>query len=181
MTATMAGPAGDSGWTARSRAWVAADGFFPAEFDPTSRRSFSWTGRTAHLVLPHLDRSQVNRLTLKLRAGRSPASAPLPVLWLMVDHVVLVTTQTSNEQQAVSVDIPRRRAAGAIVTLMVSNTFTPGVHDTRALGVIVDDVSLTAATGHFRPSGYVMARAASGTPAARHCCAPSRGCSRRHP
>jgi hypothetical protein len=56
------------------------------------------------------------------------------------------------------VDMPARRTAGAVVTI-VSDTWVPGPQDRRALGVIVDDISLTPATGHFRPTLGVTVRA----------------------
>jgi hypothetical protein len=72
---------------------------------------------------------------------------------------VLAAIQTSNDRQNVAVDLPSRAAPGAVVVLDLSNTFVPGPHDKRSLGVVIDDVGLTPVSGHFRPSGYVMARA----------------------
>ena len=114
MPASIIGPVGEGGWTARSPTWFATHGFSPAEYNPDRDRSFSWTGRTADLVSPNLDRSQPYRLTLLATAGRPPES-PLPLLTVAVDGAMLVTSQTSNELAQVSVDIPRRRLAGASV------------------------------------------------------------------
>jgi hypothetical protein len=156
MPSTLGGPAARAGWTARSHGWFTSAGFLPAESDTPKGRAFNWIGRDARLVLPHLDRSQANRLTLQVRAGRPRGAAAPPLLLAAVDGVVVLTRQTSNERQVVSVAIPPRRADGAVVTLAVSNTFVPGAGDRRVLGVVIDDFSLAPATGHFRPSASVL-------------------------
>ena len=156
MPASIGGPVGESGWTARSPSWFSTSGFWPAEYNPDRDRSFSWIGRTAELVSPNLDRSQPYRLTLLATASRAPG-LPFPLLDVAVDGAILATIQTSNELEPVSVEIPRRRGAGASVIIRASNTFIPGPQDKRALGAIIYGISLTPASGHFWPSGYVMA------------------------
>jgi hypothetical protein len=156
---TLSGPVAEGAWTARSRACFVADGFYPAEFDAGANLHFSWTGRTARLVFPELDRSQSYRLVLRVIAGRPDGIALPSQLSLAVDGAVLATMQPQNERQLVSVVISPRAAAGAVVTIDVSDTFVPGPQDDRSLGVIVDDVSLRPATGRFRVSSPVLVRA----------------------
>lgn len=155
MPASIVGPVSEGGWTSRSRAWFTTSGFSPPENDPDRDRSFVWAGRTAELVSPNLDRSQPYRLTVLATAGRPPG-LPFPLLSLAVDGVVLGTIHISNEIEHVSVEIPRRHVAGASVTISASNTFVPGPQDMRSLGVIIYEISLTPASGHFWPTWYVM-------------------------
>lgn len=148
----ITGPVEEGGWTSRSRAWVSTVGFYPGEYNAETGRPFSWTGARARLLIPHLDRSQSYRLALRVAAWR-PSGTPLPVLRVSVDGVVLLTVTTTADSLAVQ--LPPRRAAGAVVGLDVLNTFVPGREDPRALGVVVEGVSLTASTDHFRPTGRV--------------------------
>jgi hypothetical protein len=158
-TSRCEGPVADGGWTARSRACFVPSGFHPAEFDAGAERHFSWTGASAALRFPRLDRSRAYRLTLDVGPGR-PSGIPLPTVRVAVDGMVLANAEPNADRMTVSVDIPRRKSAGALVTLDVSPTFTPGAHDTRSLGVIVDDVVLTPDGGRFRPAAGEVARAA---------------------
>jgi hypothetical protein len=156
----ISGPVGEGGWTARSRACFKADGFYPAELDAGSDSHFSWTTRSARLVFPELDRSQAYRLMLRVNAAR-PAGVALPSsVTLAVDGTVLATAQPHNERQLVPVAIPVRAARGAVVAIEVSDTFVPGPHDDRTLGVIVEEVSLRPDSGRFGVSAVVALRAA---------------------
>jgi hypothetical protein len=159
MPSTLSGPVAEGAWTARSRACFIAEGFYPAELDAGAGRHFSWTGRSARLVFPNLDRAQSHRLVLRVTAAR-PEGVALPArLDLAVDGEVLAVSQPANDRQLVSVVVPRRAAPGAVVTIGVSDTFVPGPDDSRALGVIVDEVSLRAESGHFGVSVATVARA----------------------
>jgi hypothetical protein len=157
---TISGPVAEGGWTARSRACFVPQGFYSAESDADAGRHFSWTGPTARLTFPNLNRSQPYRLTLLVRGGRPPDVAPPALLRLTVDGVVgAVVERPPNERIEVAVDVPPRALHGAVVTIDVSDTFVPGAHDRRALGMIVDDVSLASRAGPFRPTWSVAARA----------------------
>ena len=156
----LSGPVGEGGWTARSRACFTADGFYPAELDAGTDNHFSWTTRSARLVFPELDRSQAYRLVLRVNAAR-PAGVALPSsLTLGVDGAVAAAAQPQNERQLVPVAIPARASRGAVIAVEVSDTFVPGPHDDRALGVIVDEVSLRPESGRFSVSGMVVLRTA---------------------
>jgi hypothetical protein len=156
----LSGPIAEGAWTARSRACFTTDGFYPAELNAGANIHFSWTGRTARLVFPELNRWQSHGLVLRVMAAR-PGGVALPsTLTLSVDGAVLATAQPRNERQLVPVVIPSRAARGAVVTIDVPETFVPGPHDDRALGVIVDEVSLRPESGHFSVSGTVALRAA---------------------
>ena len=156
----LSGPVGEGGWTARSRACFTTDGFYPAELDAGSNGHFSWTKNSARLIFPELDRSQAYRLLLRVTAAR-PSGVPLPShVTLTVDGTVLATAQPQNERQLVSAVIPAQAVRGAVVVIDVSDTFVPGPHDDRTLGVIVDEVSLRPESGRFSVSGLVALRAA---------------------
>jgi hypothetical protein len=155
----LSGPVGEGGWTARSRACFTAEGFYPAELDAGSNIHFSWTRNRARLIFPELDRSQAHRLVFRMNAAR-PSGVPLPSLvTLSVDGTVAGTVQPQNERQVVPVVIPARAARGAVVAIDVSDTFVPGPHDDRTLGVIVDEVSLRPESGRFGVGGLVVLRA----------------------
>src|SRR4029453_17266619 len=49
------GPVGDGGWTARSRAWFVASGFYSPQFEAGTGHPFSWTRKTFRLNIPRLD------------------------------------------------------------------------------------------------------------------------------
>src|SRR5512135_1277691 len=100
MPSSIDGPVADGGWTSRSRAWFVPEGFYSPEVDVEAGRSFSWTGQTARLVIPRLDRSQPYRLSLRVAPGR-PAGVEPPALRLAVDGVVLVSTGPSNDRRTV--------------------------------------------------------------------------------
>lgn len=157
VPSTLAGPVAEGGWTSRSRACVLPGGFYSPEIDADTGRSFSWTGPTARLVFPHLARTQVHQLSLRVRAVRSPDVRPPAALRVTVDGVIgAVVERPPSEPLEVTVDVPPRARDGALVTLDVSDTFVPGPHDTRRLGVIVDAVNLTASSGRFLPVPFVV-------------------------
>jgi hypothetical protein len=75
-----------------------------------------------------------------------------------VDGVLVRTAESSNNPQRITVGIPPRGGDGADVAIVTSNTFVPGPHDSRALGVIIGDLRLRPTRGHFRPDWYAMER-----------------------
>jgi hypothetical protein len=158
MPSAITGPIAGGGWTLRSRAWFVADGVFPAEFDSATESSFSWTGRTARLTIPNLDRSRPYRLSVQLTAVRA-AGMPVPDLRVSVDGVQHVQVALPPIRQTIAVGLPTRTGAGAVVVFDLSNSFVPGEQDTRELGARVFDVSLAPADGHFRPTARILVRA----------------------
>ena len=155
------GPVGDGGWTARTRAWFVASGFFPPERHAGTGQQFSWTRETFRLAIPHLDRSRPHRLVLGVSAGR-PSSEPLELI-VSVDGVPAAPEQrVNNERRRLEVAIPVRRASGVTTTFRVSNTFVPGPGDPRELGILVHSVGLSTADS-LRPSRTVTARAGLAT------------------
>jgi hypothetical protein len=158
LPATLVGPIAQSGWASRSQGWLSSRGFFPPELDPNSNRSFCWTRGRAKLLLPHLDRSQSYRIGISAEAGRPPGSEHLDRLELVVDRSVPLEERPPDGPTRYTVDVPARSAEGVVVAIIPSNTFRPGARDSRALGVRVDDVILTATSGHFRLTRMTSAK-----------------------
>ena len=159
MPQPVHGPVAEGAWTARSRAMFTPIGFFGGEFDPVAERHFSWTGETAALDFPRLNRAVAYLVTLQIRGGRPPDAAP-GRLRITVDDRVVVATDVIGGDSQVQFEIPQRAANGATVALDVSPAYRPGPSDRRALGVIVNDVGVSPVNQAFRPvAGVVIATA----------------------
>ena len=154
---TIDGPVGEGAWTARSRAAFVPSGFFPAEFDSTASRHFSWTRASSQIRLPGLDRSHPVRLVVRLRAGRPPGT-PLPSVRTTVDGAAPSVFELSNDPRVLVIVIPAAQTTGADVAMDISDTWSPGGQDTRDLGVMVDGVGVQSADGHFRVGARVWWR-----------------------
>jgi hypothetical protein len=122
-----------------------ARGFYPVETDPQGL-TFAWTRDSAELALPGLDRRSPWTAAVRLRGGR-PDPATLPEVRLAVDGVERAWRRAENRFQEISAEIPARAGdRGTVLTLVVSATFVPGAGDTRALGVMVDEIRITPAS-----------------------------------
>ncbi len=120
------GPIGDGGPTGRQRAWFTTEGFYPPELDIASGLQFSWTGATAALVIPHLDRSRGYQLTLELAAGRPATVAPPPEVRFAVDGAASGLLQSANVPRSVTLDIPPRRGdTQTVISINVANKLPP--------------------------------------------------------
>ena len=128
----------------------------------TGQETYAWTRRDASLTLPGLDRRAEWSCSVRVRGGRADL-ATLPEIAVSVDGVVAARHQTSNDYEDITVVLPPRRNAGAIVVLTSSKTAVPGSSDTRALGVMVDRWTCAPAAGSFvRPPRRILATAAIG-------------------
>jgi hypothetical protein len=79
-----------------------------------------------------------------------------------VDGQPIATKQSSNDYEDVMVTVPPRldRNRGAVLSMQVSNTFIPGAHDRRKLGVLVDRLVLQPQEGLVLPPRGVLVRGA---------------------
>jgi len=152
----VTGPVGEGGWTSRSRAAFLTYGFYAAEFDAATERSFSWTGASALLTFPNLERSRAHRLSIEVRANRFP-ELPRPIVRLAVEGGPRTEFRAADQRQTITVEIPPSTRNGVAVTLDVSGTFVPGPHDRRPLGVVVDLVGLAPDGRGFGVRGSVLA------------------------
>ena len=124
-------------------------GVYSPERDETSGLTFAWTGADVALRLPGLDRGKDWTLDLRVRGGHA-APGDNPDITVLADGVILATVPTSVEFQDVRLTIPaRRERRGLTLGLSSSRTFVPGPGDPRALGVMLDRLSLT-------PDGIVL-------------------------
>ena len=118
------------------------DGVYASELDPGTGRTFAWTGETLTIDLADIDRQVDWRLGVRVRGARA-GGAPNPDLLFYVDGVLVLTHATSVDYEDVQVSIPARPAQqGLALSMRSSSTFVPGPSDKRALGVMLDELTL---------------------------------------
>jgi hypothetical protein len=139
-------------------------GIYPPEFIPGGE-SFAWTGRSAKISLPGVDRRVPWECTVRLRGGRTPPLT-LPAVELAVDGARAAVAVSTNTFSDVIAPVPAASArAGMVLTITVSQTFVPGPGDARELGVQVDRVECRPVEGQLAlppRRGYVNAMLAGG-------------------
>ena len=125
-------------------------GVYPVERDAASGLTFAWTGPELVLRLPALDRRVDWTLSMRARGAR-PDPSRLPELTFFADGMPLETHKITQDFSDLQVTIPARpnRNRDALITMRVSDTFTPGPNDPRPLGVVVDALRL-------EPRGLVL-------------------------
>jgi len=118
-------------------------GVYPPERDEASGLTFAWTGPDVVLRLPGLDRRANWVLDLRVRGARGVVSEN-PALTVLADGLVIATEPTTADFSEVRVLIPARgERRGLVLGVRPSRTFVPGPADSRALGVMIDRMSLT--------------------------------------
>ncbi len=136
-------------------------GFHPVERNRDD--TFAWTGRSAAVRLPGLDRRIPWRCSVRVRGARS---APLvqPSVDVAIDGITLASATVTNEYQDLDVQAPAQPSrSGFILTVASSTTFVPGPADRRELGVQVDRVVCRPAGGlAFPPRRALLTAAISG-------------------
>jgi hypothetical protein len=163
--ASLVGPVAEGSWAARTRAWFVPSGFHQAEFDQTNFRHFIWTTNHSEITVPAIDRSRAYRVRFRISAGRAPDMPPPPQLTATVDGVTRLRMETSNGLQEYEVIAPAGSGQSLTVALDLSNTFVPGSQDRRALGVVVETVSIEPVDAKFRVLPRVLLIAALATAA----------------
>jgi hypothetical protein len=141
-------------------------GVFPAERDPDSGRTFAWTGETLTLDLPDIDRQVDWSFEVRVRGARAGGQAN-PSLDFYVDGVPVATRPTSVDYETIVVPIAQRRAqSGVSIEMRSSSTFVPGAGDPRALGVMLDWLSMSPVETVLPPraavTGVAVASAVAG-------------------
>jgi hypothetical protein len=139
---------------------VGASGFYPSERD--GGLTFAWVGGSAELRLPGLDRRVPWSCTATIAGGR-PAGLPLPAVSFSADGLVTRSWQVRTIPDVIPFDIPANSSrSGVVLGIAVSNTFTPGPHDPRELGIAFDRLGCEPAGGSaVRPPVASMTRAAA--------------------
>ena len=135
-------------------------GLYPVEHDERWQSTFAWTRDEVTLRLPGLDRRIAWTLQLRVRGGRPGSN---PALAFLSDGVPIGSSQTGDEFQDVRLEIPARpeRRRGVTISFRVSSTFVPGGADPRALGVMVDRLTLSPASVALAPRDALAGAAAS--------------------
>ncbi len=151
----LRGPVADGGWTARTRGWLTARGFFPIEIDDRSGDRYSWTSSTARISIPQINRGQAHTFAVVLSGGR-PSGQPDPLVTLTVDGSPAGSCRVTNAPAPCVATMPVRSINRAVIGVEVSPAYVPGGADTRTLGVIAHQLILTPASGHFVPSWPVL-------------------------
>ena len=152
----IAAPVGDGSANGRVRGWFTTRGFHRPEVDSSPSRHFSWTSEHAEIRIPNIDRRRPYQVRFRIRAGRNPATEPPPHLIVSVDGVPKLRAESSNERRDYPVDVPVADGSSLVVAIDVSDTFVPGPADRRALGVVVEQVSIEPEGGRWRPTARVV-------------------------
>jgi hypothetical protein len=119
-------------------------GIYPAERDPDSALTFAWTGELLTIRLPGLDRQGPWHLVMRAR-GMRPDPTANPDLSIYADGVHLLTTPSASDFADVRVTIPPRGdRRGLTLAIRSSALMVPGPHDRRALGVMLDRLTLSS-------------------------------------
>jgi hypothetical protein len=136
-------------------------GIFPSERDDRAHLTFAWTAQDAVLRLPGLDRRVEWHLRARIRGAR-PVSSENPILTVLADGATVSTTPTQPDFRDVDVVIPRRPTRrGLVVEFHSSKTLVPGAGDPRALGIMIDRLTLSPAGAVLLPRPALAAIAFS--------------------
>lgn len=133
-----------------------AQGVYPPERDEAGL-TFAWTSEEFSLRLPGIDRRVDWILDVRVRGARQDPGEN-PDLIFLADGVPVLTRRSETDFDNVRATIPANpgRRRGVLIAIHVSRTFVPGPSDPRALGVVLDRLTL-------RPAGIVLAPGAAFT------------------
>lgn len=121
--------------------------------------SFAWSRAQAGITLPGLDRGVPWACGIRLRGARPPGHAQ-PQVAITVDGVSTALVDATNDFADIAVTVPARPDRdGVAIALAAGPVFVPGAHDTRELGVQVDEIACRPAAPAAPPSGALGAAA----------------------
>ncbi len=138
-----------------------AAGFYPAETTPQGI-PFAWTDGDARVLFPHLDRRPAWRLRIRLARGAWPRQARPPALALEVDGRVETRMLPPTDFADQELFVARRPGRRGLMLRFRSETFVPGPHDPRRLGVVVSEIVLEPEGLAMPPVSALVARVVSG-------------------
>ena len=119
---------------------------YPPERDSATGLTFAWTGAEMGLRLPGLDRRVDWILDMRVRGARPDGRNP--ELQFFAEGLLIGTHRAPQDFESIQVTVPIRtgeRRRDALITMRVSETFTPGAGDPRNLGILIDRLTLTPA------------------------------------
>jgi hypothetical protein len=132
----FATPLGGEMWYATHPGFFEADGVGDPELSPLGH-VFNWTeGGKATLRFPRLDRSRPARVTVRIQGG-APSRRTTPEAVFAVDGVEVQRLPVPSAPRRVSVELPRRRGRGAVVSIRIEGS----------VGVMIENVRLTPTQG----------------------------------
>ena len=137
-------------------------GAFPVERDEASGLTFAWTGPDLTIRIPEIDRRRDWTLSLRARSAR-PDPATNPLLAFYADGLLITTARSTQAFETIRITVPARpqRPRGAVIRMAVDRTIVPGPGDARALGVMLDEVTLAPAGFAWPPVGALVSAAVS--------------------
>jgi hypothetical protein len=141
-------------WYARSPGWFTSRGLYPTEHTPDGA-AFAWAGGRVRLQIAQLDRRAPRELRLRVRSGRDEAAPPATIR-VAVDGVDGRPATVGSQWQEIGIALPAARGRGATITLDAQDTFVPGPNDRRALGFVVDRLTLDAGSERLTPSAAAL-------------------------
>jgi len=137
-----------------------ASGFYDGE--RVGDVTFAWTSQRADVKLTGLNRRVAWTCSVRLRGGRSDPVTQ-PSVELAVDGVTAASARATNDFQDLSVTIPIRAAAGAVLSISSSATLVPGPSDPRPLGVQIDRIACVPSSRvPIAPASTIRAAALTG-------------------
>ena len=139
-----------------------ASGFYPAE--RTTQETFAWTAALATITLRDIDREVPWSCVIRMRGAR-PAGLPEPEAALGVDGITVRTEPAGPAYREFELEAPASsRARSLSLTIRTTPTFVPGPSDKRELGVQVDSIRCSPASGARAsvPSSTLVAVACAG-------------------
>ena len=163
----LVGRAPTSTSTSRRRAAI-IDGVYPSERDPNTGRTFAWTGETLTIDLDDIDR-QVDWLLQSPRSRRACRRGTQPGSPLLRRRRPRAHPPVARRLRGCAGRRSRRgpRSRAWRSRCASSSTFVPGPSDPRALGVMLDSLTLTPSADRpsaavRRSTGVALASAALG-------------------
>jgi hypothetical protein len=132
-------------WYARSPGWFTSRGLYPTEHAPDGA-PFAWAAGRLRLQIPQLDRRRACELRLRVRSGRASTDPPA-LLRVTADGADVSAVSIGSEWQEIVVPLGIVPRTGAVVLIDAQGTFNPGPQDPRALGFMIDRLTLAPIDG----------------------------------
>jgi hypothetical protein len=133
-------------------------GVYPPE--RAGEDTFAWTAGHAELALAGLDRRVPWTCTIRLRGARASEDLQ-PEVAVAVDGLGVARRRATNDFDDLRVDVPvTPLKPGLVLTMSVSPTFKPGTADPRELGVQIDRIACSPASGVVLPPRRALGAAA---------------------
>lgn len=138
-----------------------ATGFYAPEQAPDGM-TFAWTATTATIRLEKIDRHVPWVVRIRFGRGGRPSNAPQATAVFSIDGVERARAVAPPRLSGLELEAPAAQGRGLTLSIGTDRTFVPGPHDTRALGVVIDEIDIEARGAPYPPSGVTLATAIAG-------------------